>query len=558
MKPPKDHWVIQIEVTNACVNTCSNCTRFCGHHKKPFFMDYDTFCRAVDSVIDHPGLIGVMGGEPTIHPEFDKMCRYLADKLPEELKPDRGSMKLPTDSFVEVRRELELDKYEIYPYEDGPRPIIRGAGLWTSLTSKYRKNYEIIQDVFNFQNLNDHQNISYHQPVLISRKDMGINDKEWLKLRENCWVNQQWSSSVTPKGCFFCEVAAALDFMYDGPGGLPIEEGWWKRPIEDFAEQFMWCEYCGIPLETFARDARDGVDDISNINYEKMAQMQNVRLVEEKVNRIEIKDGVISEESKKSAAKYHGVTYMEDAQDRVSSSTPIYAGDLCGVMIYKNEIERDKDIETQELNRNYLGALHTVLETDHTDWGHLIEQLPDHAYIVLMTAGIRMGEGFEKLKHCAVNPGTLHWIDFSEKRLDKRDCIIENPYISNSSTLVEGWCALLNVDAISLANICKEPKISEDGDVSLLIDSFLLEKLHKSWNPDKQTELSEEMNKLMLGVSNDSNGKTIKRRRINNGERLMNKFIKRYGVVRSIGYGVKIVQKYGVKLTIQKVKNRIM
>lgn len=558
MKAPKDHWVIQIEVTNACVHTCSNCTRFCGHHKKPFFMDYDTFCKAVDSVIDHPGLIGVMGGEPTIHPEFDKMCRYLAERLPEELKPARGSMKLPTDSFVEVRRELELDQYEIYPYEDGPRPIIRGAGLWTSMTSKYRKNYEIIQDVFNFQNLNDHQNISYHQPVLISRKDMGINDKEWLKLRENCWVNQQWSSSVTPKGCFFCEVAAALDFMYDGPGGLPIEKGWWKRPIEDFTEQFKWCEYCGIPLETFARDAREGVDDISNINYEKMSQMQNVRLIEGKVNRVEIKDGVITEESKKSAAKYHGVTYMEDAQNRVSSSTPIYTGDLCGVMIYKNELERERDVETQKLNKKYLGTLYTVLETDQLDWQKFIAQLSDHAYILLMTAGIHMGEGFEKLKHCAVNPGTLHWIDFSEKRLDKANCAEENPYIDNVALLTEGWCALLNSDAISLVNMYKESEMSENKDEPLFIDRFLLKKFRKAWSPDKQTKLSGEMDKFMLDVSNHDNKRMIKRRRIYNVERLANKFIKQYGVVHSVGYGIRIIQRYGVRLTIQKVKNRIM
>ncbi len=558
MKPPKDHWVIQIEVTNACVNTCSNCTRFCGHHKKPFFMDYETFCRAVDSVIDHPGLIGVMGGEPTIHPEFGRMCRYLEDKLPKEWKPDRGSMKLPTDSFVEVRRELELDKYEIYPYEDGPRPIIRGAGLWTSITSKYRKNYEIIQDVFNFQNLNDHQNISYHQPVLISRKDMGIKDKEWLQMRENCWVNQQWSSSVTPKGCFFCEVAAALDYMYDGPGGLPIEKGWWKRPIEDFADQFMWCEYCGIPLETFARDARDGVDDISDTNYEEMSRMPNVRLTKEKVNRVEIKDGVISEESKKSAVKYHGVTYMEDAQNRVSSSTPIYAGDFYGIMIYRDEAEKDKDTETREMNKRYVGTLYTVLETEHRDWRYLTGQLPEHAYIVLMTAGVRIGRGFEQLKYCAVNPGTLHWIDFSKGQSDKSRCAEENPYIANVPTLTDGWCAVLNTDANSLVEIFKTSRTDENTDLPFVVDRFLLEKFRKIWNPDKQTELSEEMDKLMLGVLNGSNEKAIRHRRINNGGRLVNKFIKQYGVTRSLGYGIKIIQKYGVKLTIQKVKNRIL
>ena len=49
MKSPQDMRIIQIDITNACFHRCSNCTRFCGHHKKPFFMDFETFKRAVDS-----------------------------------------------------------------------------------------------------------------------------------------------------------------------------------------------------------------------------------------------------------------------------------------------------------------------------------------------------------------------------------------------------------------------------------------------------------------------------------------------------------------------------
>ena len=79
MRSPKDMQIIQIDITNACPNTCSNCTRFCGHHKKPFFMDFDTFKQAVDSLQDFPGMVGIIGGEPTLHPEFEKFADYLRD-----------------------------------------------------------------------------------------------------------------------------------------------------------------------------------------------------------------------------------------------------------------------------------------------------------------------------------------------------------------------------------------------------------------------------------------------------------------------------------------------
>lgn len=62
MRSPKDMRIIQIDITNACVHACSNCTRFCGHHVRPFFMDFETFKRAVDSLKDFDRCIGIMGG----------------------------------------------------------------------------------------------------------------------------------------------------------------------------------------------------------------------------------------------------------------------------------------------------------------------------------------------------------------------------------------------------------------------------------------------------------------------------------------------------------------
>lgn len=80
MKPIYDAWLIQIEVTNACNIGCANCTRFVGHHKKPYFMDLDFVEKAVDSLQDFKGGIGIMGGEPTLHPQFEEICRLLQRK----------------------------------------------------------------------------------------------------------------------------------------------------------------------------------------------------------------------------------------------------------------------------------------------------------------------------------------------------------------------------------------------------------------------------------------------------------------------------------------------
>ena len=64
---------------------------------------------------------------------------------------------------------------------------------------------------------------------MATRKELGIPDEKWIKLRDKCWIQNLWSASITPKGAFFCEVAAAMDMTLNGPGGWPIEPGWWKR-----------------------------------------------------------------------------------------------------------------------------------------------------------------------------------------------------------------------------------------------------------------------------------------------------------------------------------------
>ena len=38
MRQIRDMSIIEIDITNVCEKRCSNCTRFCGHHKKKLFL----------------------------------------------------------------------------------------------------------------------------------------------------------------------------------------------------------------------------------------------------------------------------------------------------------------------------------------------------------------------------------------------------------------------------------------------------------------------------------------------------------------------------------------
>jgi len=208
MRSPKDMRIIQIDITNACIHNCSNCTRFCGHHKKPFFMEWNTFKRAVDSLEGFGKTIGIMGGEPTLHPQFERFAKYIGDKYPSKFRLDSLKKPIKKENFIKYIRDKNYFLDETLNKRKGP-------GLWTSLCDKYYQYFELIQNVFSYQCINDHSNSSVHQPLLISRKELGIPDDKWMELRDKCWIQNTWSATITPKGAFFCEVAGALDMLFD-------------------------------------------------------------------------------------------------------------------------------------------------------------------------------------------------------------------------------------------------------------------------------------------------------------------------------------------------------
>lgn len=255
MRSPADMEIIQIDITNACTRHCSNCTRFCGLHTQPFFMDLETFKRAVNSLQGYDGVIGLMGGEPTLHPQFGEILKYYCDHVPEYRPP--AIVKSVTSSF---RQTVERVIYQ------------RGhhRGIWSSLGAGYYRYFEEIQDRFPYQVLNDHNHDDQHKSILIPRRELGISDEEWIPLRDRCWVQNLWSASITPKGAFFCEIAASLDILFDGPGGWPVEPGWWKRKPEDFADQLHWCEMCSLALQVPAISADAETELMSPGIYEKL------------------------------------------------------------------------------------------------------------------------------------------------------------------------------------------------------------------------------------------------------------------------------------------------
>jgi hypothetical protein len=245
--------VIHVEITNACNKVCACCTRFCGHHRKPYFMDIEIVEKAMLSLKEAPNRVGIMGGEPTIHPEFKNICKLL-------------------------QKHIALER----------------RALWTN-GARWAEYEAIIDETFLPKNVvyNDHSHTEgHHQPLLAPSDDILKDRQLWRSLVDKCWIQQRWSASITPKGCFFCEVAAALDMLFDGPGGYPIEPGWWNKTPSEFQDQIeRYCVNCSAAIPMPAVDANKGKDVVSpriakmlhDVNSPRYAK-GNVSIAEEQLD----------------------------------------------------------------------------------------------------------------------------------------------------------------------------------------------------------------------------------------------------------------------------------
>lgn len=106
-------WCVQIDVTNYCVRSCLYCSRY-NRHLRPdqrAHMPVETFSAALRSLRHWPGKIGVIGGEPLLHPEFKTLNALLRRHF-----PPHHSLRARLAALLKRR----------------PLPANKKLGLWTS------------------------------------------------------------------------------------------------------------------------------------------------------------------------------------------------------------------------------------------------------------------------------------------------------------------------------------------------------------------------------------------------------------------------------------------
>jgi hypothetical protein len=217
--------------------------------------------KAIDSLEGYKGCIGIMGGEPTMHPDFLGICQIVQKKIPEYKR-----------------------------------------GLWTS-GFKWKEYEPIIRKTFGERVVyNDHSvGNQVHQPLLVAINDC-IGDKNFMwGLINKCWVQRRWSASITPRGGFFCEVAAAMNMLFEDEEGYPIENRWWNKTSKQFKDQIKkYCPNCGAALPMLAVSNKGPKDMVSITNYRRLEAIRSPKFLK---GDIEIFDKKMTRENIKMVMK---------------------------------------------------------------------------------------------------------------------------------------------------------------------------------------------------------------------------------------------------------------
>lgn len=246
--------VIQIWLTHVCDKCCFGCTQASNIKRPVDYMSPEQFEQAVSTLEEYFGIVGIFGGNPCLHPDFETICGILRQHIPKE------RCGLWANRF--------MGKGQICRQTFNPAVSNLNVHLDKSAYEEMRRDWP---EAHPFGLVGE----SRHGPPFVAIKDVMDDEGEMWDLISRCDINRHWSAMI---GVFrgelrawFCEIAGSQSMLHqreaDYPDtGLPVLPGWWLQPRAAFAPQVLkHCPECGVPLRGRGNLACDpnGVEQVS-------------------------------------------------------------------------------------------------------------------------------------------------------------------------------------------------------------------------------------------------------------------------------------------------------
>lgn len=251
--------ICQIMVTRACDLACHHCTQGSNLAGKPVMMTPEQFDAACASLEGYFGVVGMFGGNPTMHPQFDELCRIMRARFPFEQRGLWCNNLRGKGAHARVTFN--------------PRHSNINVHLNSEAADEFRRDWPESAPCIKGETTD-----SIHGSPWVAAKDVISDEAERWRLIGDCDINKHWSAMICAvRGelrAFFCEIAGAQAMLHennpdwDGTGepmpdtGLSVQPGWWRASLETFEPQIdLHCHSCGIPLRRKGEAAIGGLKE---------------------------------------------------------------------------------------------------------------------------------------------------------------------------------------------------------------------------------------------------------------------------------------------------------
>lgn len=279
--------ILQIHITRACNESCFHCTQASNLAGRPVMMTPDQFEKACDSLAGYFGVVGIFGGNPCMHSQFPVICEIFRSKFPDI--DQRGLWSNNPMGHGAVCRET------FAPWHSN-----LNVHLDTKAYEEFATDWPECRRFLKGQDGD-----SSHGSPYVSRADIGLSEDEIAEGTATCEVNQEWSALIgVARGdlrAYVCELMYMFSVMHEGDPdwpetGLPVEPGWWRKPMTDFAEQVrVACRHCGMPNKTDGQLAIGGQhEQVSDTHLPWFRPKQKNRQVMRVTSREQIRIGAVN------------------------------------------------------------------------------------------------------------------------------------------------------------------------------------------------------------------------------------------------------------------------
>ncbi len=220
---PTNMMKIELDITYECNLNCVSCNRSCPQApSENSDMTLEQIRHFIDESIEMGRkweLINILGGEPTLHPDFLEIVNTILKEYIEKFSPDTV-LQITSNGHSEKTR---------------------------ALLKKLPVSGNVVIDEYSFK---ESPIIPYFTPFNMAPID--VEEFQDFDFRRGCWVTSYCGMGLNAHGYYPCAVAGAMDRVKGDDVGILSLKDVTQEKMKDLLDRF--CRYCGNMADYHVND----------------------------------------------------------------------------------------------------------------------------------------------------------------------------------------------------------------------------------------------------------------------------------------------------------------